>query len=262
MRKLLAVMLCISLLLLSAGCGGMKPVWVRDAVISFDRKTETLAAGVPNGLLAEGKKYDYKSGNVVIMRITNQTNTTMDLMIHMAYQNEEGHTILEEDREFLGFLAGWQNYFVFHPIIAFADYTYTLTARPNDGISYVNNITFEHRGDKFGVMRLSPCYFDAGMEMTDLSAYVVSANSCSKKLYWGADFVWFDNRGELYMIDDLLQWTTTDPYSTHAVQRPVLEKLPYSWDNRNLYQPPEELTGELTGLIALKRVDTEGWPYE
>ncbi len=255
MRKKIICILSVILLLCFAGCGTPEPVPMKEAAITFDQKTEVDAAGIEKGLLVEEKKYDYKSGNVVIMQITNQTGAALDLSLHMEYQNEEGRTTFAENREFSGFGGGYRDYFVFYPNMPFADYTYTLTAEPHEGESYTQYIV----GSPTDVALISSPSIDPSMAVVTVHGCYALSNSYSAQLYVETDLVLFDNTGKIHLImnhSDAVRPQEGEPETVHMH---IIDDTGVLWKNRSDYQLPEELQGEVTGLIAVKRVEVEDW---
>lgn len=252
MRKKIICVLSVILLLCFAGCGKPESVPMKAAAITFDQKTEVDAAGIEKGLLVEEKKYDYHYGNVVIMQITNQSGSTLDLSLHMEYKNEEGRTILNENREFSGFDGGYRNYFVFYPSMPFADYAYTLTAKPHEGESYTQYIV----GSTVEVTPASGPAVNPKLSTIWVYGDYALSNSYSTQLYVETDLVLFDNTGKIFRIaphGDTVRPQRDEPKSVTM----LIEDTGILWENRSDYRLPEELQGEVTGLIAVTGISPE-----
>lgn len=252
MRKLSVLFLCVFLAAFAAGCKGSEAIPIGEPTIAYDSRTTA------DGVLLQGKRFDYHNGNVVIMQAVNQTDAVLDLVIHMEYQNEEGRTTLKEEREFSGFGAGCENYFVFRPNMVFTGYSFTLTTKPHEGEAYPPYLQFciPDANGKVGDFVMEP-YPTESTPLLSLGGVYSCKNTYSKPLGFAADFVLFDGRGEIHFLDTKLEFTTVNAESD-SWYRPF-EITDCLWENRRDYNLPEELQGAVTGLVAVKRVDVENW---
>lgn len=94
-----------------------------------DSQTEansTEQRPVTGEFVVNEKKYDYNDANLMLLSVENQTDTHYNVTIKGKYFDKNGETIKEETQTYECFPAGWQNYFIFYPKVAFDKFTYTL----------------------------------------------------------------------------------------------------------------------------------------
>lgn len=98
------------------------------------------------GLLVKSKKYAYKENDIVILNVTNQTNTNYIVTVRGTYLDKDGKAIKNEEQSFDQFSAGYQNNFLFNPGIAFEDFTYEIQTAPTNEPMHVDNLDIQfHR---------------------------------------------------------------------------------------------------------------------
>lgn len=254
-KKALAILLCAVLLISVSGCGNAEDtIPMGKPAFTYDNETTV------DGMLVREKKFDYENKNVVILQVTNQTDTDYDLTVRMDMFNEAGEKLGTVEKEFTGFAAGYQNYFLFQPGIAFESFAYTLTTTPFEGTAYAPYVKFESPdGDgRIGYLEIGPRPVSPDTSIIALYAMYFKQNTYSETLWIGADFVLFDNRGEIYQINTLMGDTVLAG-SEASEQVREIAKTDTLWKDRKEYQLPEELQGDVTGLVAVKQVDIENW---
>lgn len=110
------------------------------------------------------KRYSYEGTDLMVLYIENQSNQHYNVTINGTYLDENGETLKEECQTFEGFAAGWHNYFIFCPKMAFDRFTYTVdteeyVAHPltsdKDGTPYVTSIELLYKKNLSWNRRLS-----------------------------------------------------------------------------------------------------------
>ena len=160
-------------------------------------ETEIYAEG---DLVVKYKICTYKDENVAIMSIENHSDQPLTLSIKGICDNTLEEKTKTINREFVGFAAGWQNYFVFPPQMEFDEFTYELEFEVYEGKTYGQYV-----GDlEWGGISL--CSWPSGggklngvaMEMMFFYDWLgKSSESC----YYGCHFVLFDSKGEIIVLE-------------------------------------------------------------
>jgi len=226
------------------------------------------------GFSIQGKKYPFYNTDVLILNVQNQNDKNYTINITVDFLNSEGQTLHTEERKFEGFASNWQNYFVFKPKITFASYTCTLNVTEYNEIAYSKYFEVGTHGDPVR-LTLNRTYFMHDPLTQELitrfdeprvrvGASYQFINTSEEELYYGACFVLFDNKGNLYMVDDLLLETRLipvhiydDPARSGEGGREVYVSDLLWWEERDAFVYPEELTGEITGLVGFTWIDNE-----
>lgn len=262
MKKVCVWILAAVLLLLPlAGCQSDEPLAqgsTENAITKYDSERVVPLESSGAGMLVQEKKYDYKGKNVVILRVENQTEKDYSIRLTGHFLDEDGEEVLSRNKTFEGFAAGYSNYFVFQSTVAFEDFSYTLDAVAYAGEAYAQYIRTEGEVS-VGVERMMR---DSSMAIRDdfyvgVYAGFPVTNTYTELLHYAADFVLFDKYGEIYMIDDQLQETTVSPSEEEQyIGRPVLT-TDILWADKDDYELPEELQGEVSGIVAIRTVSNK-----
>ena len=72
------------------------------------------------------KKYEFKGNNLMLLYVENGTNRHYDVTINGKYLDQDGKVLKEESQTYRAFPAGWKNYFIFRPKMAFDSFDYTV----------------------------------------------------------------------------------------------------------------------------------------
>lgn len=78
------------------------------------------------------KKYTFQGNDLLLLSVENKTGSAYDVTVNGQYLDASGNVIKEESQTYVGFPAGWQNYFIFRPKATFDGFTYDLSAKPCD----------------------------------------------------------------------------------------------------------------------------------
>jgi len=212
------------------------------------------------GFSIKGKRYTYKgnavmeqwapnvypAGEVLLLHVTNETDTNYSATLTVTYLGENGEKIKTEKQTFEQFAAGYQRYFLFTPESDYASYTCELSLTQYTGEIYVDKISCE-----FANLEERDFWIDALQMQDDLTKYPsVLANFTVKQLPHpelkiSRIIIIFDNTGEIYLIRKVgnnkydAKTESTEKYFSFSVYQTTEKELVW----------PEELTGEINGIV-------------
>ena len=229
-----------------------------DAISEYATRREITVEGENNGFVFSEKTYKYGDGNVLILNAENLTDNAYTVVITAKFYDDSGEVIKNMTKIFEGFPKGYKNNFVFSPDTAFKNYEYKVRTKPYDKETYANYLS---AGTAVKVTPI-PMGEDLDGNMYDkprvslLMRFPLECNYPNEEtLLYSADFVVFDNKGEIFMIDSKLQEANiTYSPDGNTVTRSYMYPEDVEWDGFKL---PENLKGDLSGLVAFKDVTKE-----
>lgn len=213
--------------------------------------------------LVKGKKYTYYGNDVLIVNVENQTSKDYTITLRVTYYDETGKTIGRGSKTFNGFATGWQNYFVFQPNKLFDSFKIAIDTTEYNGIAYSQYLIAE-TSVQFEKNQIFMWVDPHGTQInydyvphTGIHAIINITNTFNEQLYFGPDFVIFDNKGEIFYINTMRRSTSLSPYSSYenpgeSTQRIVVYATDILWEDNDDFVWPEELTGEVAGIIGFK----------
>lgn len=234
-------------------------------------------------LVVKYKIYDYKKENIAIVSVENHSEQPLNITVKGICCDILMQPLATITKDFDGFAAGWQNYFIFAPGEEFEEFTYeidTVLCHEETYGQYVQDL-------EWNGLCLSPTHSDCqdlGPGAAWYDDWVVdiaatwSFNCISKeRIYYGADFVVFDATDPdriIYFLDTKLQEDSFKPIDRsnplsgdhNSFFRPIYTDTETLWENlsgRGMsyyldledsdYAVPEELEGA-SGIVAFKHL--------
>ena len=211
------------------------------------------------GFTIYGKKYYYKGdsfydqyteyseGDVLILTVTNETETDYKAALKVTFLDENGETVKTQSKTFTQSIAGYTNYFVFQPGKDYSSYTcdLSLTEIGEEEDILVDKLTLTYEGTRERILPDNALVLFQGImkEIPQLKGRTSITWSEQVPLY---DvhylFVLFDNTGDVYLIC---------PFGarTNKLDR-VSDYTIYSeHEHRSKVLLPDELKGELNYLV-------------
>ncbi len=256
MKKIIYVTALIMLMILSS-CSA-DPNIGGEAINQYDTQTGISVDGEEKGFVFSEKTYKYGDGNVLILNAENLTDNAYTVVITAKFFDDSGEAVENMTKIFEGFPGEYRNYFVFSPDTAFKRYEYEAEIKPYDKEAYADYLSAG------SVVDVTP--FPMGEDLVgnvyDKPRVMLIVNfplECNypeeESLTYSADFVLFDNQGEIFMIDSKLQKATiTYSPKGNSISRSSMFPENVEWDGFKL---PENLKGELRGIVAFKKVTKE-----
>jgi len=237
-----------------------------DPIKSYDsEKFVSTSKDGSEGFIIKARKFSFRSDRFVIFNVENTSNKNYTVKIRVTYKDKDGKTISSERKTHEGFAAGWQNYYVFNPGINFDSYTYTLTVSEYKGDTYTGyvssgdlpvKLTIESSGKSWQEFR-SNYGKPLKEEKTALYVNFPIVNTSSKKLYYVADYVLFDQNGDILYIDTYQIPGTVSPNSSDTVIKKQLYLCSETWENKDQAQIPEKYTSGAAGIVAYNSILTD-----
>lgn len=278
-KKLLVLCLLFSMsLIVFAGCSSAEKEMAKAGEISGLESQTHIQVGTSEDESASGntpkepltgdfvvseKKYNYNDANLELLYVENQTNRHFNVTINGTYLDANGEPIKEESQTFEGFPAGWKNYFVFYPSVAFDSFTYTVEteeftggtlASDEDGNPLADYIELEYEQEMFWERALGLNGPDGVKEMRALAFWVnLINNHPSVCISFTCHLLLLDEQGEIYMTDfefDNPTWgTAADPIGGEDDGRQAvrLRKQDVGLDE----SIPENIQGKFTVIFAV-----------
>ena len=256
MKKIIFITILIVIAVLSS-CS-KDPNIGGEVINQYDAQAEISVDGEENGFLISEKTYKYGDDNVLILNAENKTDNAYTVVITAKFFDDNGELIKNSTKIFEGFPKGYKNYFVFSPETAFKSYKYEVKTKRYEKETYANYLS---AGTAVNVTPI-PMGEDLDGNMYDkprvslLMRFPLECNYPKEEsLVYSADFVVFDNEGEIFMIDSRLK-DASIVYSAegNSVSRSHMLPENVEWDG---YKLPENLKGDLSGIVAFTKVSKE-----
>lgn len=221
----------------------------KDTTKDTDKDTTKNGTEKSGEFVVTGEKHTYKNKDVLLLNVENQTNKDYDVTAVVHYFDAEGNEIKSQKQTFTGWAAGYQNYFLFQPNIAFDTFTYTLELKEFDGechAKYIIATLSDVRETKSTLTELT--------QKGDYTTWpVISAqfrveNKSENRLIISGFYVVFDKNGDIYHIfkfnKDSISSQGESYSSVYLFYDLTTEKLVW----------PEELIGDVSGVYVITRV--------
>lgn len=212
------------------------------------------------GIVVKHKKYDYMGSNIVVLSVENKTKKDYTITINGAYYDTDGALIKQESKAFQGFASGFQNYFIFNPSVRFDRFEFTLTTEEFNGTALSKYLK-----------TMDPVRISTGKTFLDgtggffdqahvaISASFQVANTYNKELFYSAEFVVFNNKGEIYAIDSDLKEGSAVPIESgkNPTEYRIGRYIAYTdvlWKDKDKFVLPDELQGDIVGIVCIKSI--------
>lgn len=259
MKKIKAIVMIVLLAAVLCGCSQKNTEYV---ISEFDAesKIEVEISDAPDeevNVSVGYKIFAYKDTNAAVVDVTNDSANVYSITIHGTYLDKDGNAIQTETKTFDQFSAGYQNYFLFHPGFAFADFAYKIDCKTYTGPEYAKDLEFKLTKI---VKDKAPIYEQQIKEdhklYPTLLAFFSSGNQGDALVQAAITWVFFNEKDELvFMFDrspiiDPKQQVVSNGGKCFPIYQTTEEEL-------NL---PEELQGELRAIACVK--DVQKYTYE
>lgn len=116
-----------------------------------DNESENQAEDVSSAPLTgeftvKDKVYDFRGNNIAIVSVKNGTNKDYSVTIKGSFLDENGNVLKTETKTLDQYSAGYENYFIFEPNIAFDKFTYEFETTEADGPFFAKYFDFQYNG--------------------------------------------------------------------------------------------------------------------
>ena len=142
-------------------------------------------------LVVKYKICTYGDNNLALVSVENHSEQALTVSIDGLCEDTLENKSKTIEREFEGFAANWQNYFVFYPTMPFDEFSYEIDFETYDGETYGQYVTnLEWDG-----IRISRNPAVPGEPVTQLSAYWFFDYANNKDNWYSCDYILFDAEG-------------------------------------------------------------------
>ncbi len=213
------------------------------------------------------KKYTFQGNDLLLLSVENKTGSAYDVTVNGKYLDASGNVIKAESQTYVGFPAGWQNYFIFRPKATFDGFDYDLSAKPCDlsdkvhfpdgepltpyvSLTYSKQLHWQYGGPFNGGMR--DLVFDFTLTnrhtkytiATEFHVLVLDANG---EIY-ATDYEYGENAG----MTDFASGTLADPTGgIHEGKATVVLRSQTKDRDETI---PAEIQGHITVIFAVTEV--------
>ena len=136
-----------------------------------DNESENQAEDVSSPALTgeftvKDKVYDFRGNNIAIVSVKNGTNKDYSVTIKGSFLDKDGNVLKEETQTLDQYSAGYENYFLFEPNIAFDKFTYEFDTTEADGPFFAKYFDFKYNG-----LNYTPTVIHSLMAQGDYTRY-------------------------------------------------------------------------------------------
>ncbi|MBR6506682.1 MAG: hypothetical protein IKT37_03665 [Clostridia bacterium] len=132
-----------------------------------ENETENGSASPLTGeFTVKDKVYDFRGNNIAIVSVKNGTNKDYSVTIKGSFLDKDGNVLKTETQTLDQYSAGYENYFLFEPNIAFDKFTYEIETSEADGPFFAKYFDFKYNG-----LNYTPTVIHSLMAQGDYTRY-------------------------------------------------------------------------------------------
>lgn len=224
----------------------------RIEITVSDHSNPTELSDTPSNaaFLVKEKKLSFEGKDLVLLDITNESNTCYSITISGSFYDQNGTELCSEKKVFDQFSAGFQNCFLFEPKINFSDFKYTIEASPYSGAEYAKGISFHFVGIEEGRgMIMSQVQQDDLTKYPTLFAKFTYRSDCDVSVMAAATLILYNANDEIVAIKNYTPLVT--PEMEFGDDEKVWQ-LYQTTDDELIW--PEQYKGEIKALICIRNV--------
>lgn len=133
---------------------------------SENGKENGSASPLTGEFTVKDKVYDFRGNNIAIVSVKNGTNKDYSVTIKASFLNKDGNVLKTETQTLDQYSAGYENYFLFEPNIAFDKFTYEIETSEADGPFFAKYFDFKYNG-----LNYTPTVIHSLMAQGDYTRY-------------------------------------------------------------------------------------------
>lgn len=133
---------------------------------SENGKENGSASPLTGEFTVKDKVYDFRGNNIAIVSVKNGTNKDYSVTIKGSFLDKDGNVLKTETQTLDQYSAGYENYFLFEPNIAFDKFTYEFETTETDGPFLAKNLGFKYNG-----LNYAPFNIDSLVQQDDFTRY-------------------------------------------------------------------------------------------
>lgn len=224
----------------------------RIEITVSDQTNPAESSNAPSNasFLVKEKKLSFEGTELVLLDITNESNTCYSITISGSFYDQNGIELYSEKKIFDQFSAGFQNCFLFDPKINFSDFKYTIEVSPYSGAEYAKGISFHFVGIEEGRGMIT-----SQVQQGDLTKYptlyakFTYRSDCDVSVMAAATLILYNANDEIVAIKNYTPLVT--PEMEFGDDEKVWE-LCQTTDDKLIW--PEKYKGEIKALICIRNV--------
>ena len=214
------------------------------------------------GLVLQARKFKYQGDDLLIVHITNATDTAYTVRLTLKYLDNDGKSITGVRETIPDVGAGWDNYYIFNPDFKFESFDCSLSI----STSYADSVTASIKNNgpvttfvgSSGLNWTDPTSLSSGYlpkEYAAVYARFPYENTAAEQLHVVADYVIFDDKGNISLYDTFRIPTVASVGQNEAIIPVKLTATP--WNNGSNSSLSEEYSGEITAIVAYRSILTD-----
>ena len=133
---------------------------------SENGKENGSASPLTGEFTVKDKVYDFRGNNIAIVSVKNGTNKDYSVTIKGSFLDKDGNVLKTETQTLDQYSAGYENYFLFEPNIAFDKFTYEIETSEADGPFFAKYFDFKYNG-----LNYTPTVIHSLMAQGDYTRY-------------------------------------------------------------------------------------------
>ncbi|MBE6626115.1 MAG: hypothetical protein E7628_02885 [Ruminococcaceae bacterium] len=210
------------------------------------------------GFVMQAVKYKYKNDDIIVVHLTNATETAYTVRLTVKYIDENGKAITGVRETIPDVGAGWDNYYIFNPDFKFESFGCSLSISNTYADSVTASIKSTGAITSFaassGLYWTDPSSLRSEVldkEYTAVYAKIPYENTSAEALHIIADYMFFDEDGKITIYDTFRIPAIASVGQNEAIVPLKLTSKP--WDNGN-GATADDYSGELTGIVAYRSI--------
>ncbi len=215
------------------------------------------------GFVLQTRKYTYNSNDILVIHVTNTTDTDYSMRLTIKYTDKNGDTIEGLRDTYPDFGAGWDNYYIYDPDFSFESYNCTLSISAPCENSVTKYLTdggtpvqfFMDSSTKNWIDPTSHSAENLGKEYAAVYAPFSHVNTHTEPLYYIADYILFDDNGDILHYEASHISGIASVGSNDAVI--PLKLTTTRWSETDTVALPDEYANEADGIVAYRSVLTK-----
>lgn len=111
-----------------------------ESIIQADSSTTDEASAENENFIVKDKKYTFEGTDLILLNVKNKTSKNYSVTVTGTYLDKDGKVLKTETQTFDQSAAGYENFFLFNPMIVFDKFTYMLEVNETDAVMYAPNL--------------------------------------------------------------------------------------------------------------------------
>ena len=210
--------------------------------------------------IVKDKKYTFEGNDLVIVSVENQTNKNYSVTITGTYLDKDGNVLKTETQTFDQYYAGFSQYFLFEPGMAFDKFSYTFDAKESHDPICLKGVGLKYNGIKHstGVIDEEMAQGNYTKYPTILASYSGEHTGTAEVNVW-VRWLLVNEKGEiLFSFDKKCRFYPGDKYENGETHYELHQTKDEEWEC-----PEEWETMQAIPVFVDYSTDMEHlWPFQ